>query len=50
VLVGRDPVRIVEEARRVLREGVSPRRPALWDGRAGERIADVLLDESRPRR
>jgi UDP-N-acetylglucosamine 2-epimerase (non-hydrolysing) len=50
VLVGRDPVRIVEEARRVLRDGVSPRRPALWDGRAGERIADVLLDESRPRR
>ena len=50
VLVGRDPARIVAEARRVLDEGVSPRRPALWDGRAGERIADVLLDESRPRR
>jgi UDP-N-acetylglucosamine 2-epimerase (non-hydrolysing) len=50
VLVGRDPVRIVAEARRVLQDGVAPRRPALWDGRAGERIADVLLDESRRRR
>jgi UDP-N-acetylglucosamine 2-epimerase (non-hydrolysing) len=43
VLVGRDPERIVTEARRVLRHGVSPRRPELWDGRAGERIADELL-------
>ena len=50
VLVGRDPTRIVEEARRVLGEGVVARRPALWDGRAGERIADVLVDESRARR
>ena len=50
VLVGRDPTRIVAEARRVLADGVAPRRPALCDGRAGERIADVLLDGSRPRR
>lgn len=50
VLVGRDPARIVAATRRVLRDGVAPRRPALWDGRAGERIAEVLLDESRPRR
>ena len=50
VLVGRDPVRIVSEARRVLVEGVTPRRPELWDGKAGERIADVLVDQSRPRR
>lgn len=50
VLVGRDPVRIVAEALRVLRDGVEPRRPQLWDGRAGERIAEVLLDESRSRR
>ena len=50
VLVGRDPVRIVAEAMRVLRDGVEPRRPALWDGKAGERIADVLLDEGRLRR
>jgi len=41
-LVGRDPQRIVSEARRVLRDGVPPRRPALWDGQAGERIAAVL--------
>jgi len=50
VLVGRDPVRIVTEALRVLRYGVAPRRPELWDGKAGERIAEVLLDEGRPRR
>lgn len=50
VLVGREPDRIVAEARRVLRDGVAPRRPALWDGKAGERIADVLMDDSRPRR
>jgi len=50
VLVGRDPVRIVAEARRVVREGVVHRRPALWDGRAGERIAAVLVDEARERR
>ena len=50
VLVGRDPERIVSEALRVLHDGVAPRRPELWDGKAGERIAEVLLDESRPRR
>jgi UDP-N-acetylglucosamine 2-epimerase (non-hydrolysing) len=43
-VVGREPERIVTEARRVIREGVPPRRPALWDGRAGERIAQVLID------
>lgn len=42
-VVGRDPERIVAEARRVLRHGVKPRRPALWDGKAGERIAAVLV-------
>jgi len=50
VLVGRDPTRIVTEALRVISEGVPARRPALWDGRAGERIAEVLVDEPRPRR
>ena len=51
-VVGRDPTRIVSEARRVLADGVEPRRPALWDGRAGERIADVLLsaDATSPKR
>jgi len=50
VLVGRDPERIVAEATRIVREGVVGRRPALWDGKAGERIGDVLADEGRPRR
>lgn len=34
----------------VLEHGVVARRPALWDGMAGERIAEVLLDKERPRR
>lgn len=42
-LVGRDPERIVAAARTVLREGVEPRRPALWDGHASERIVAALL-------
>jgi len=42
-VVGRDSARIVAEARRVIRDGVAPRRPALWDGRAGERVAGVLM-------
>ena len=44
VLVGRDPDRLRKEARRVL--GGDVRRgtvPPLWDGRAGERIAGILL-------
>ena len=46
VLVGTDPVRIVAEARRVLRgEGKRARRPKLWDGRAAERIVDILTRE-----
>lgn len=50
VLVGRDPERIVAEAERILRDGVVARRPALWDGKAGERIGDVLVDTTRHRR
>lgn len=42
-LVGREPDRIVEAATRVLDHGVEPRCPALWDGQAAERIADVLV-------
>jgi UDP-N-acetylglucosamine 2-epimerase (non-hydrolysing) len=34
-VVGRDPGRILDEARRVLHDPPAPRRPALWDGRAG---------------
>ncbi|MGQ0743216.1 MAG: non-hydrolyzing UDP-N-acetylglucosamine 2-epimerase [Acidimicrobiales bacterium] len=41
-LVGRDPARIVAEAERIVVEGVVARRPALWDGQAGERIAAAL--------
>ena len=43
-LVGCDPERIVAAARAVLRVGVAPRRPALWDGKAGQRVAQVLLE------
>ncbi len=42
-VVGCEPNHVIAEARRVLRDGVEPRRPALWDGRAAERIADVLV-------
>jgi len=41
-LVGRDPARIVGAAHEILRDGVTPRCPPLWDGHAAERIADVL--------
>ncbi|MEX2658816.1 MAG: UDP-N-acetylglucosamine 2-epimerase (non-hydrolyzing) [Acidimicrobiales bacterium] len=46
VLVGRETDRIVAEARRVLRDGVAARRPALWDGLAGERIAEELVSRA----
>jgi UDP-N-acetylglucosamine 2-epimerase (non-hydrolysing) len=42
-LVGTDPRRIVEEARRALAgEGKAGRAPALWDGEASRRVAEVL--------
>jgi UDP-N-acetylglucosamine 2-epimerase (non-hydrolysing) len=43
VLAGRDPERVVAVAGAVLDRPPAPRRPELWDGRAGERIADLLL-------
>ena len=49
-LVGRDPARILNEARRVLQEGVPRRRPALWDGQAGRRIAEVLVSSEHRKR
>ena len=42
-VVGRDPETIVRHALAVLADPPIARRPALWDGRAGERIAEVLL-------
>jgi UDP-N-acetylglucosamine 2-epimerase (non-hydrolysing) len=43
VLAGTDPGKIVLEARRVLRgEGKQGRRPHLWDGKAAERIVEIL--------
>lgn len=42
-VVGRRAAGIVEAAQRVLTEGAAKRRPALWDGHAGERIAAVLV-------
>lgn len=46
VLVGSDPVRLVEEVRKVLAgRGKRGRRPALWDGRAAERTVEILARE-----
>jgi len=44
IVVGRDPERIVRTARDVIANPPAKRTPALWDGRAGERIAQVLVD------
>jgi UDP-N-acetylglucosamine 2-epimerase (non-hydrolysing) len=42
-LVGVDRARIVEEARRALAgEGKAGRTPALWDGKASDRIAEIF--------
>jgi UDP-N-acetylglucosamine 2-epimerase (non-hydrolysing) len=41
-LVGRDAGALAAMARAVLADPPSPRCPALWDGHAGERIAEVL--------
>ncbi len=45
-IVGQDPARIVAAAREVLRGKTQAGRvPRLWDGRAAERIVEVLLGE-----
>ena len=42
-VVGTDPARIEAEAKRALAgEGKAGRTPALWDGKASDRIAEVL--------
>lgn len=43
-LVGRIPRDVVAAVRSTLVHPPPPRRPALWDGHAGDRIADVLVD------
>jgi UDP-N-acetylglucosamine 2-epimerase (non-hydrolysing) len=45
-LVGLDPATIVAAARRVLSRPRPARRPALWDGHAGERVADVIVSDA----
>ena len=42
-VIGRDPERIVNAVKDLLADPPAPRRPALWDGRAGGRIAEVIL-------
>lgn len=42
-VVGRSPERIIAAARRVIQHPPARRAPALWDGRAGHRIAQVLV-------
>ncbi|MER5872220.1 UDP-N-acetylglucosamine 2-epimerase (non-hydrolyzing) [Streptomyces sp. NPDC002044] len=44
VLAGTDPERITATVHRVLDDPPAPRCPELWDGRASDRIARVLLD------
>jgi UDP-N-acetylglucosamine 2-epimerase (non-hydrolysing) len=47
-LVGTDPDRIERSAMRVLADGAGGSVPPLWDGRAGERVADILTGRSAP--
>ena len=44
VLVGSDPEKIVASAMAALGGAIEARRPPLWDGKAAERIVDVLGD------
>ncbi len=45
MLVGQDMELLAKEARRILQEGPRPGRiPPLWDGKASERIAEVIAE------
>ena len=44
-VVGVDPGTVVANAERILAAAPDPRRPELWDGRAADRIVEVLLAE-----
>ena len=46
ILVGLDPDEIVATAAAVVANPPLPRCPALWDGHAGERVADAILARS----
>jgi UDP-N-acetylglucosamine 2-epimerase (non-hydrolysing) len=47
VLVGEDLARLKSEAARVLSgQGKRGRVPELWDGRAAERIADIVMADA----
>ncbi|MGE3327752.1 MAG: non-hydrolyzing UDP-N-acetylglucosamine 2-epimerase [Acidimicrobiia bacterium] len=43
-VVGTNPVDLVKAAHEVLDDPPAPRCPALWDGHAGERVADAIID------
>ena len=47
-VVGRNPERIKEVAEKTLADGVVPRSPELWDGKAGDRIAEVVVNGGGP--
>jgi UDP-N-acetylglucosamine 2-epimerase (non-hydrolysing) len=41
-LLGLDPARISEIPRLLRDAGATPQTPELWDGRAAQRVADVI--------
>lgn len=49
-VVGTNPDDVLAAAREVFAHPPDIRRPALWDGNAGERIASALLDNPHPAR